>query len=366
MPSLAVVVTARPSYARLRSLILALQASINVRLVVAGSALLERYGAVVDLIEADCGPVAWKAYTGVEGETLETSGRSTGLLMADCATAFRALQPDAVLVHADRHEVLGAAAAARMLELPLIHTQGGERTGSVDDRIRDAITQLADYHLVSTPAAKARIRQMRGHDAIVTGCPSLDVARSAATLPAVDVTRLPGDGRALKASEPFLVVLQHPTTDHAAAAHDEMATTLEAVAQVGIPAVVLWPGDEAGMAGASKAIRERRRNFRTMRNLPPETFLRLLTQSVGIVGNSSVGIRECSYLGVPAVNIGDRQANRERAGNVVDVPVWDVGAIQQAIEAHLWHGPALPSQLYGDGRSGPRMAAAVRQILGGL
>lgn len=363
--TLAIVITARPSYSRLRSLIAALVArGVTVRVLVGGSAVLDRYGSVVDVIESDGLPVAWRGWTVIEGETHETAARSTGLLMVDLASALRVMRPDAVLVHADRHEVLGAAIAARYLELPLIHTQGGEQTGSIDDRVRDAITQLADYHLVSTPAAASRIQRMRGHDAIVTGCPSLDVARQATLLPPVQIDSLPGDGRVLNPSAPFLVVLQHPVTDHADGAYDEMRETLEAVRATQRQALVLWPGDEAGMAGASKAIREAKAtmSIRTCRNLPPEIFLRLLMQAECLIGNSSVGIRECSYLGVPVVNIGDRQAHRERAGNVLDVP-----ARAETISAAWawWRTTPRPerSTLYGDGQSGPRMADAIVRIL---
>lgn len=373
MVTVALVVTARPSYARVKTLILALQQRCRVRLVLGGSALLERYGAVVDLIEAECGPAAWKCWSVVEGETLETAARSTGLLLTDFAAAFRSLQPDAVIVHGDRYEVLGAAAAARILELPLIHLQGGEQTGSVDDRIRDAVTQLADCHLVSTYAARQRVADARNfergqffHAVNIhwTGCPSIDVARGVAEAPLVDPDEIGGAGASCDLSSPFLVVLQHPTTDRYGTAFDDMALTLASCAHLGLPTIVFWPGNEAGMAAASKAIRLRQDMVHTVRNLPPERFLSLLTQSACLVGNSSVGIRECSYLGVPVVNVGDRQRHRERAENVVDVQP-DPWAIADAIQSQMAHGPYPSSSLYGDGRGGERMAEAVMVFLGG-
>lgn len=365
MPTLALVITSRPSYARLKTLILALQAQADVRLLVTGAALLDRYGSVVEVIERECGPVAWKAWTVFEGETHETTARTTAATLLDLSTALRMLAPDAVIVHADRHEVLGAAMAARYQEIPLIHLQGGEQTGSIDDRVRDAITQLADWHLVSTPQAALRVAQMReGAQVRVTGCPSLDVARAARN--DHPVTALGGDGVDIDLSRPFLVVLQHPVSDHADHAADEMGQTLGACAAVGLPAVVFWPGNEAGADGVSKAIRLHRDRFpmRTVRNMPPEAFLRLLTQASCLVGNSSVGIREAGYLGVPVVNIGDRQAHRERAGNVLDVT--DSAKLTDAITAQLWHGPYLPSTLYGDGHSGARMAEAITGLLRGV
>lgn len=365
MIHLAVLVTARPSYSRLRTLIQSLQAQCKVTVLVAGSALLERYGAVIDLIRQDCQEVV-KIYSVLEGETLETTAKSTALLMLDLAGKLRELAPDAVIVHADRHEVLGAAMAARYLELPLIHLQGGEQTGSIDDRVRDGITQLADCHLVSTRTAQERVRAMRGHEAILTGCPSLGVALGAAEGLPVSLEELGGDGADVDLSQPFLVVLQHPVSNRADDAFHEMGATLLACEAVGLPVVVFWPGNEAGANATSKAIRMSRGRLpmRTVRNLAPERFLRLLLQSACLVGNSSVGIRECGFLGVPVVNIGDRQVNRERAGNVVDVDPF-IPDITRAIQAQVAHGRYPSSSLYGDGRGGERMAEAVLDFVKG-
>ena len=357
--TVALVITARPSYSRVRTLIPALrERGVTVQVIVAGSALLYRYGSVVDLITQDCGPVE-RAYTVVEGETHETTAKSTGLVTMDVAAILRRLKPDAVIVHADRHEVLGAAIAARYLELPLIHLQGGEQTGSIDDRVRDAITQLADLHLVSTVTAQHRVRTMREQRAIVTGCPSIDVALEGRQGPPVTFEELGGAGATLDLSQPFLVVLQHPTSDHAGQAFDEMAGTLLAVRETGYQAIVFWPGNEAGTDGASKAIRLAARTWpiRTVRNLPPERFIRLLTHAACLVGSSSAGIRECSALGVPAVNIGTRQAGRERAQNVIDCE--DYTDADDAIRWQVRHGAYPPSMLYGDGTGGVRMAEAI-------
>jgi UDP-N-acetylglucosamine 2-epimerase len=155
------------------------------------------------------------------------------------------------------------------------------------------------------------------------------------------------------------VVLQHPDTRTAADAEHEMTETLAGCAQIGLPMVVFWPGQDAGMAGMSKAIRTWR-GLRTVRNLPPARFLKLLTQASVLVGNSSAGFRECSYLGVPVVNVGRRQEGRERARNVVDVPC-EREAIHQAIQQQVTHGPYASSALYGDGRAGPRVAEVLCQ-----
>ncbi|HPO59637.1 MAG TPA: UDP-N-acetylglucosamine 2-epimerase, partial [Anaerolineaceae bacterium] len=105
------------------------------------------------------------------------------------------------------------------------------------------------------------------------------------------------------------------------------------------------------------------RNIHFFKEIPPEDFLRLLVHSRGIVGNSSVAIRECSFLGVPAVNIGSREEGRERGPNVVDVPAYDRRAIQEAIQRHLMNGKRVePVELYGDGQAGKRIAQVLSEV----
>ena len=127
-----------------------------------------------------------------------------------------------------------------------------------------------------------------------------------------------------------------------------------------LPVLWFWPNVDAGSDGTSKGIRVFREkedpaNFHFFRNMLPEDFLRLLCQSTAIVGNSSVAIRECSYLAVPAVNIGSRQTGRERGRNVIDVE-HERGAIAGAIREHITRGRPQPDRLYGDGQAGARIA----------
>jgi UDP-N-acetylglucosamine 2-epimerase len=117
----------------------------------------------------------------------------------------------------------------------------------------------------------------------------------------------------------------------------------------------LWPGQDAGAGIASKALRAWQGRVHTVRSLPPSRFLRLLTQAACLIGNSSAGIREASYLGVPVVNIGTRQHGRERGPNVIDVP-HDAVKIANALSWQIAHGPYPSSSLYGKGNAGQRIA----------
>jgi UDP-hydrolysing UDP-N-acetyl-D-glucosamine 2-epimerase len=362
-----VLVTARPSYSRIRSALSAIQAhpELELQLVVAASALLERYGNAIQVIERDGFSAAARVFMVLEGENLVTSAKSTGLGLVELATVFDNLKPDAVVTVADRYETLATAVAASYMNIPVVHVQGGEVTGSIDEKVRHAVTKLANIHLVSTALARERVIRLgeEPDSVIVTGCPSIDIAAEVAVKPALDFDpfeRYGGVGPREDLSSGYLVVMQHPvTTEHEEARH-QVDATLYAVKATGLPVLWFWPNVDAGSDGTSKGIRmfrekEKPGNFHFFRNMYPEDFLRLLCRATAIVGNSSVAIRECSFLGVPAVNIGTRQLGRERGGNVIDV-AHDREAITGAIQEHLRRGRPDPDRLYGDGQSGTRIA----------
>lgn len=362
-----VLVTARPSYSRIKSALRAIadHPDLELQLVVAASALLERYGHAIHSIEHDGFAAAARVFMILEGENLVTSAKSTGLGVVELATVFDNLKPDVVVSVADRYETLATAVAASYMNIPVAHVQGGEVTGSIDEKVRHAVTKLADLHFVSTPAARQRVIRL-GEDPLhvfTTGCPSIDLAAEVIKSPALDFEpfdRYGGVGDRMDLSKGFLVVMQHPVTTEYDEARRQVEETLDAVNDLGIPTIWFWPNVDAGSDGTSKGIRvfrERHRDaaIHLFRNMLPEDFLRLLLSCSCIVGNSSVAIRECSFLGVPAVNIGTRQQGRERGGNVIDVP-YDREAIRTAIEAHRERGRPGQDTLYGDGHAGTRIA----------
>lgn len=357
------VLTARASYSRIRSALLEIQKypALELQLIVAASALLERYGDIRGVLHADGLPIARELYSVVGGENLVSMPKTIGLLSIELASAFHDLTPDVVMTVADRHETLATAAAASYMNIPLVHVQGGEVTGSIDDKVRNAITQLADVHFVATETAALRVSRMRNDSANVhvTGCPSIDLARQAS-----NTRQHPhpegGVGAVLSYSEPYIVVLQHPVTTEVLDARDQAKETLRAVDQAGLTAAWFWPNVDAGSdatAGIIRGYREKNKpkKIRFYKSMPPLEFLRFLYGASCIVGNSSVGIRECSYLGVRAVNIGSRQEGRERAHNVVDVP-YQAPLIKGAIMRQVARDKAAPSLLYGDGHAGEQIA----------
>jgi len=374
-----VVVTARPSYSRIKTALQAIRnhPDLELQLVVAASALLDRYGMTVRTIEEDGFDVAARVYMVLEGENLAAMAKTTGLGLLELATVFDNLKPDVVVTVADRYETLSTAVAASYMNIPVAHVQGGEVTGSIDEKVRHAVTKLADLHFVSTEKAAERVVRMGEEPGkvFVTGCPSIDLAAEVMERPELDFDpfeKYGGVGASVDLSGGYLVVMQHPVTTEYELARQQAVETLHAVTEIGLPALWFWPNVDAGSDGTSNAIRSFRelhdpRNIHYFKSMEPTDFLRLLAGSRCLVGNSSVGIRECAYLGVPTVNIGTRQAGRDRGRNVIDVG-YERGEIVAAVRKHLESlrgGKCESDPIYGQGKAGERIAELLaKQPLG--
>ena len=365
---IAVVVTARPSYSRIKTALRAIDAhpELDLQLVVAASALLERYGTAVKYMEADGFTIAARVFNVLEGENLTAQAKTTGLGIMELANVFQQLAPDAVVTVADRFETMATAIAASYMNIPLVHIQGGEVTGNIDEKVRHAITKLSDRHLVASEDARQRVIRMGEVPETVlnTGCPSIDLAAEVKANPKLDFDvyhRYGGVGAQPDLAGGYLVVMQHPVTTEYEDARRHIEVTLRAIDALGVPTLWFWPNVDAGSDGTSKGIRAYREHHKLphlhfFKNMEGRDFLRVLTNSQCLIGNSSVGIRECAFLGVPVVNIGSRQNGRERGPNVLDVG-YDETDIKQAISQQVQHGTYPASAVYGGGDAGAKIAA---------
>src|SRR5579863_2735550 len=214
-----VVITARPSYSRIKTALKAIQdhPDLELQLVVAASALLDRYGNAVRQIEEDGFKINSRVYIVLEGENPTAMAKTTGIGVMELTTTIYNLMPDVVVTIADRFETLATAIAASFTNTPLVHIQGGEVTGSIDEKVRHAVTKLADIHFVATKKAAERVIRM-GEDkdfVFVTGCPSIDIAADVLRGPSLNfdpIGKYAGVGQELDLSDGFIVVLQHPVT----------------------------------------------------------------------------------------------------------------------------------------------------------
>jgi UDP-hydrolysing UDP-N-acetyl-D-glucosamine 2-epimerase len=289
----------------------------------------------------------------------------------ELSTVFDNLKPDIVVTIGDRFETMATAIAAAYANIPLAHIQGGEVTGNIDEKVRHSITKLADYHLVASTGAAERVMRLGENPSFIfnTGCPSIDLAAEVKNRPQLDFDpyqKYGGVGNRPDLTSGYIVVMQHPVTTEYQHARLHVEQTLEALKDFQLPVLWFWPNVDAGADGTSSGIRAYREKFELhqfhfFKNMEPSDFLRLLLNSSCLVGNSSVGIRECAYLGVPVVNIGSRQNRRDRGNNVIDVG-YDSQSIRAAVYEHVRMGKSTPSHVYGGGNAGHQIAEKLAQV----
>ena len=360
-----IVVNSRANYGRIKSVMRAVQEhpDLELQLLVGASALLHRFGNVVDIIRRDGFEPTAIIHSIVEGETPTTMAKSTGLGILELASQFENICPDIVLTVADRFETIATAIAASYMNIPVAHTQGGEVTGSIDESVRHAVTKLSHLHFPATQRAYEYLLRMGEDPASVhfSGCPAMDILLENDLSMTPDLfERYAGVGARLDPSRPYLVVLQHPVTTEYGQGFHQINSTLQAISRIGMQVAWLWPNVDAGSDDVSKGLRMFRERNQTdylhfYKNFAVEDYARLINNCACLVGNSSSGLREGAFLGVPAVNIGTRQQGRERGPNIKDVP-YDVDAVEAAIRAQLAHGRYEPSTMFGDGHAGKRIA----------
>jgi UDP-hydrolysing UDP-N-acetyl-D-glucosamine 2-epimerase len=372
MRKVCVVVGSRANYSSIKSAMRAIEAhpDLELQLVVGASALLDRYGTVLDVIEQDGFEPAEKVFMLIEGETPSTMAKSTGLGLLELPTAFERLTPDVVITVGDRFETMATALAATYMNIPLAHTMGGEVSGNIDESIRHAVTKFAHIHFPACSDAAERIIRM-GEDpesVHVVGCPRMDLVAEVLERPGDGLSDLfeLGVGGTFDFDEPFLIVSQHPVTTEYGDGKRQITETLRAVQELDLPAIVLWPNADAGaehIAGGIRAFREHEDDSKLhfFKNLPTNDYIRLMAKTACIVGNSSSAIREGSFIGTPAVNVGPRQEGRQRGSNVIDV-AYDRREIAEAVERQLSNGHYGHEPIYGDGRAGERIADVLARV----
>lgn len=362
-----VVVASRANYGRVKYLMKAIQThqDLELQVIVGASTLLERFGKAINVIKADGFTPVRSIHYVIEGETLATQAKSTGLGIVELSSAFEDLQPDMVVTVADRFETMATAIAATYLNIPLVHLQGGEVSGNIDDRVRHAITKLADLHFVASELSAQRVVSMGENPRYVFnyGCPAMDIlANEDMSISDEQMSRYLGVGRPIDWSRPYVLMIQHPVTTSYGHGFEEVSQTLQALKSIpDIQKVVMWPNVDAGSDDVSKGIR----HFREFnmnepiyyyKNFSPEDYARVLNNALCCVGNSSSFIREAAYLGVPSVIVGDRQQGREHGRNVVFAS-YERDSIAAQVRAQVEHGRYAPDYLFGRGDAGKRIAA---------
>lgn len=362
------VTGSRAEYGAMRPVFRAIAASpvLVLELMVTGMHLAPRFERSLNEIEDD--DLCVRHVVDVhprDGSGVEMAG-ALGRALAASAELLARVRPDLLLLQGDRGEMLAAAAAAAHLNIPVVHMSGGDRTGTIDDALRNAITSFAHVHLTTCDESSARLLAMGEAKARIlqVGEPTLDVILALQPLPRAALCAELG----LDPGAPIVLATQHPVTDRASHAGEEVRETLAALTDLGMQTVFTHPNTDAGHEAIVEALAtwQPRGFLRVVPHLGQLRYLSLMSEAALLVGNSSSGILEAASFKLPVVNVGTRQHRRTRACNVIDVPC-DRDAIHAAMSRAL-HDPGFRAQLrdcrnpYGDGHCAERTVAILSRL----
>src|SRR3989338_113186 len=332
------------------------RSDVELHIVISGTALLAKYSSkfayVKNILEREGYNNLHELYFNLEGDSHLTKAKTACVGIIEFSTFFHHLKPDIVVLRGDRFEVLSAAVAAAYLQIPIAHIEGGDVTGSIDESVRHAITKLSNLHFATNEDARKRILRLGENPKYVFnfGSPEIEVVQRIINgNHHVDFSQT-GSGAPFDIKQDFLMVMYQPVTSETERLAGYTKIILAAVRETALPALWFWPNFDTGAEEISHTLRVFRdqvkeHKIRFMRYLPPRDFIWLLKHTRALVGNSSAGIKESSYLGVPVVNIGGRQATRLRAKNVLDV-LHKKEHIKKAIEKQIKKNRYQPSKLY--------------------
>uniref|UniRef100_A0A3Q3SES2 Glucosamine (UDP-N-acetyl)-2-epimerase/N-acetylmannosamine kinase n=1 Tax=Mastacembelus armatus TaxID=205130 RepID=A0A3Q3SES2_9TELE len=360
----------RADYSKLAPIMLGIKShsdEFDLEVVVLGSHLIDDYGNTFRMIEQDDFDIGSKLHTIVRGEDEASMVESVGLALVKLPDILQRLNPDILIVHGDRFDALALAIAAALMNIRILHLEGGEVSGTIDDSIRHSISKLAHYHACCTRRAEQHLIAMcEDHSRILlAGCPSYDKLLS--THHRDDYMDIIKSWLGDKVKEhDYIVALQHPVTTDIQHSIKIYGLMLDALMSFNKKTLILFPNIDAGSKEMVRVMRkkgiEQHPNFRAMKHIPFDQFIQLVCHAGCMIGNSSCGVREAGAFGTPVINLGTRQTGRETGENVLHVRDADThNKIYHALE--LQFGKRYPcSKIYGDGNAVPRILKFLRTI----
>lgn len=325
-----------------------------VEVVATGMHLNPAYGLTVREIEEAGLVLAARVQVKIGEPTGALMAANVGRMLTGFVPVFEAAAPDIVLLLGDRGEMLAGAVAALHLNVPVAHIHGGERSGTVDEPVRHAISKLSSIHLVATGQSCTRLVAMGEAESAVhvVGAPGLD---GITDLPRRDRQTLARE-HGLDPARPIALMVYHPVLQEAETAGEQATAIVSCLLEAGVQVVALKPNSDAGSAPV-RAVLEKRASggdILLFTHLPRPAFIEFLAVADVMVGNSSSGIIEAASFGTPVVNVGSRQNLRERNANVTDIGA-DSRLIAPVLRSALGHGRYPVTNVYGDGRAGERI-----------
>lgn len=332
----------------------------EVGIVVTGQHTIAKYGETANEIHNSPLDVIYKIPVMLTGEGGGEMALALAAELAGLTDLWQRDRPDLVIVLGDRGEMLAGALAAVHLGIHVAHIHGGERSGTLDESMRHAISKLAHVHFPATAQGRDRLIAMgEVADTItVIGAPGLvgvDTSRR-------DKSAICGDF-GVPVDRPLALCIFHPVVQEATRARAQIEAIADTLKTTGYTIIMLRPNSDAGgrEIDAYLDTQTDTRNVRVVTHLNRTDYLDILSASDLLIGNSSSGIIESASFGIPCVNIGSRQNHRERNANTFDCADINTASIKAAISAARNWSPEI-ANVYGDGTADKKLAAALDSI----
>jgi UDP-hydrolysing UDP-N-acetyl-D-glucosamine 2-epimerase len=331
MRKICVLIHNRANYGSIKSLLHHINKSkkFRLQLIVGGSANLDRFGSVVEIIKKDKFRINKQINFVVEGNSTLEMAKSTGLAIIEISSALKELKPDLVITVGDRYETIATAISSSYMNIPLAHTMGGEVSGTIDENVRHAVTKFSNIHFAATNLAKKNIIKMGEDKKYVfnVGCPRIDEVKNSIDNSKFDLNKIInkyGVGSVIDINKPFITIMNHPVTTEYGTGESQISKILKVTNDIDIQKIVFWPNPDAGSEDISRGIRKWREKYgdmktRYLKNLEQKYFYNLLNKTSCLIGNSSSGVREGCYIGLKNICIGSRQSGREIGKNTIMV-----------------------------------------------
>lgn len=373
MKKVCVFIGSRANYASITSTLYELKAhkELNLQIIVGASALSEKFGNVSKLIKRDGFKINSKIYSLIEGESHISMTKTIGITLVDAVNSLSNLKPDIALVIGDRSEVLGFAIACVYLNIKLAHTMGGEVSGTIDESARHAITKLAHIHFTACSSATKRLLAMGEDKKNIhqTGCPRVDRVKQLLKNKTILYKKVrkeisSGVGKNfINLKKDFILTSFHPvTTENNNYKNAEIL--IKALSKIGMQTIILWPNSDGGsdeIAKCYRVFREKNicKNISFYKNFSFESYIYLMHNCSLIIGNSSSGVREASFIGTPCINLGSRQNDRDRGDNILDVPeLISIDHLSKVIKNNL-NKRKKKSSIYGFGNASKKITKVI-------
>ena len=365
---IAVITGSRGEYGYIRPILNKLKKSdsLTYYVVATNMLLLPEFGYAINQFAEDNIEVKYKVDMSMAGYSNSSMTKSLGIFLQSLTDIIANDKPDIILLAGDRGEQLVGAIVGAHFNIPVAHIQAGELSGNIDGMTRHAITKFVHIHFAANDDAFNRLLKMGEQDFRVfkTGAPQLD---EFSEYEYIDRQKLCYKFN-ISPTEPYSLILQHSITEESHLSEEQMMATLNAIYELNLQSVLIFPNNDAGSIGIQNAI-ERMTNSKIhiARNVSREDYANLMYHADFMIGNSSSGILEAPTFKLPAINIGRRQIGRLQAKNVINVEHFDKNKIIEVINYIQKSDFRLSiqniSNPYGDGDSSEKIVKILKDLV---